>query len=376
VAETDLLVLGQDPRFGGGVLAQTEAFWNGAVSLGRRPELVHLAYRGLRDTPYPDTPVRGTAVRQHVPWLDGLSQSMAGRSTQARAASARSLWVVSTTASHGYAGARAGRPYACWIGTSIDDEWQGRRRSLARGRRVAHALSAPTLRRLERQVLQRATRVFATSPHSRGAIARASRRDDVGILPIPVDVERLRPLPDETWSSALSRPTLVFVGRGYDPRKNVSLLLDAFARRRRRTPEARLQLVGPPPALPLPEGAEALGQVAALDAVLRDASLLVVPSWQEGFGIVAAEALACGVPVLSTPCGGPEDLLRESGGGRVLSGFDAEEMATAAQELIEDAATLTAMRRRGRAYVEREHSPARFRELLGAALAELDGAGT
>jgi glycosyltransferase involved in cell wall biosynthesis len=60
--------------------------------------------------------------------------------------------------------------------------------------------------------------------------------------------------------------------------------------------------------------------------------------------------------------------VRDSGGGRVLTGFSADELAAAAAELLGDVGTLSAMRRRGRAYVEREHSPARFRELLAAAL--------
>ena len=42
-------------------------------------------------------------------------------------------------------------------------------------------------------------------------------------------------------------------------------------------------------------------------------------------------------------------------------------------ELLSDPERLLALRRRGRAYVEREHSPARLRELLAAAFAELDG---
>jgi glycosyltransferase involved in cell wall biosynthesis len=107
-------------------------------------------------------------------------------------------------------------------------------------------------------------------------------------------------------------------------------------------------------------------------AAIRDAALFVLPSLQEGFAIVAAEALACGVPVLSTPCGGPEELLRSSGGGRVLAGFAVEELVDGIVELLRDPVTLAAMRRRGRGHVIRKHSSDRFRGLLADAFAELD----
>jgi glycosyltransferase involved in cell wall biosynthesis len=106
---------------------------------------------------------------------------------------------------------------------------------------------------------------------------------------------------------------------------------------------------------------------------LRECALLVSSSRQEGFGIAVAEALACGVPVVSTPSGGPEELLALSGGGRVTRGFDERELAEAIVSMLGDEAALRELRAGGRAYVEREHAPEHFRELLGAAFEELDG---
>ncbi len=372
--EPDIALVGQDPRFGGGARAQLEAFWNGSVELGRSPELLYLEYRGLRGASIEGSPLCGASVPPTVAWLDGVNQAVAGRRLAGRVRHARSAWVVATAASHGYAAARSERPYACWIGTSLDDEWAGRRSGLQRSRRLALATSAPVLRRLERRVLGGARRVYATSEHSQATLSVAAGLGDseIGILPIPVDIDRLTPLGDDEWSASLARPTLVFVGRGDDPRKNVSLLVDAFALVRARLPDARLRLVGKPPATRLPDGVDAVGHMPALADAVRDAALLVVPSRQEGFGIVAAEALACGVPVVSTPCGGPEGLIRDSGGGRVLASFDPDELAEALVDLLEDAGTLLAMRRRGREFVVREHSPARFRTLLEAAFEDLD----
>jgi glycosyltransferase involved in cell wall biosynthesis len=153
----------------------------------------------------------------------------------------------------------------------------------------------------------------------------------------------------------------------------VRLLLEALPLIRRQLPGATLRLVGEPPNGPLPAGATAVGPVRDLGAELRNASLFVLPSLQEGFGIVVAEAFASGVPAIVTPCGGPEALVRGSRGGRVLDGFDSQELAESVVSILEDRRRLTEMRHAARAYVEQEHAPARLRERLAAAFEELDG---
>ena len=91
---------------------------------------------------------------------------------------------------------------------------------------------------LERETLRRARVLWAISPASRRALALAARvpEERIRVVPIPVDAQRFSPLDDDEWKRGLERPQLMFVGRAADPRKNVALLLDAFARLRSRLP--------------------------------------------------------------------------------------------------------------------------------------------
>jgi glycosyltransferase involved in cell wall biosynthesis len=341
-------VLVPDERFGGGGQAMIDAFVNGARALGRDPETVTSGF---------------------VPGIDSLNQLSAGWRLRRELESASSLWVVAAAASHGAAALRTRRPYACWIATALEEEWPARIGALSPGRRLSHAVNAPILRRLEHRVLAGASALLGISSPSRDGLARAAGRSDVGVLPIPIDLERFAPEPDEQWLARLEQPTVVFVGRGDDPRKNVQLLLAAWPRVRDNVPGARLVIVGRQPPGTLPAGVAAHGVVPDVADFLRPSTLFVLPSLQEAFAIVAAEALACGVPVVSTPCGGPEELIVQSRGGRVTAGFTPVELATTITQLLGDATELQAMRRNGRAYVESEHSIARFRERLASVLA-------
>ena len=363
----DLAILGQDPAFGGGVSTMTNELLRAAVSLGRSPELLYLRYRSLDGRRLPPT-LPEHPVRPLVPGLDGVNVLAAAFGNARRAREARSRFVCAAVASHGYAARLADRPYGCWVTTSLEDEWASRRAALPASRRAALAASAPLLRRLERATLRGAAVLWATSAAARDLVADAAGLSpaDVRHVPVPVDSGLLTPLEDDAWERALAEPELLFIGRADDGRKNLPLLLDAFALLRERLPEVRLTLVGEPPRRALPAGVRALGHVGSVTVPLRAAALLVLPSLQEGFGIVVAEALACGVPVLVTPCGGPEELVRTSGGGVVLSTFQPEELAARAEAMLADRPALREMRRRGRAHVVDAHDPHR----LQAALAE------
>ena len=349
----DLAVVTQDPRFGGGAAAQAAAFARGAAELGRAPTLLHPRF---------------------VPLVDSAAQLVESRRIARLVRGARGAWVVAAAAPYGYGAVRSGRPYAAWIGTALDEEWSARRGNLAPSRRLALELNAPLLRRLERRVLRGASRLFATTPSSRRGLAAAAgvASERIGLLPIPVDTDVFRPGADDEWLARLEQPVVVFVGRADDPRKNVRVLLEAWPQVRARLPEARLRLVGRPPSGPLPRGVEAAGEVASVAAELRSSSLFVLPSLQEGFGIVVAEALAAGVPVVVTPCGGPEELVVASGGGSVLPDFAPETLADEIVRALAVPDRLAQQRARGRAYVAEHHSPERFRGALAAALAETD----
>lgn len=92
---------------------------------------------------------------------------------------------------------------------------------------------------------------------------------------------------------------------------------------------------------------------AELARAYLEHDLLLLTSRQEGFGIVVAEALHAGLPVVSTTSGGPEGVLRASGAG-LLCDHEANALAAAVRELAASPERRSAMSARGRAFAQRE----------------------
>lgn len=130
---------------------------------------------------------------------------------------------------------------------------------------------------------------------------------------------------------------LVSVGRlvrvkGHD------VLLRAFGTAVRDGLDATLEIIGAGPEIgPLKTIAEQEGVSArvrfsgeltgeALAMALRSADVFVLPSRSEGFGVAAVEALAIGLPVVATRCGGPQDTVGPHDGA-LVEPDDAEALA-------------------------------------------------
>ncbi len=163
------------------------------------------------------------------------------------------------------------------------------------------------------------------------------KRFDVIFNSIPPPSELELPYPDATWNGPPGRRILT-VG-SFKPVKNHALLISAFARLRD-WPDARLMLLGDGPLraeITALVAAEGLSDRVLMPGFVRDpgpyyrsADLFVLSSDYEGFGNVIVEALACGVPVVSTDCpSGPTEILEGGRHGRLVPVGNAAALAEA-----------------------------------------------
>ncbi len=142
---------------------------------------------------------------------------------------------------------------------------------------------------------------------------------------------------------------LLYVG-GISPHKNLSKLIEAFAGIAKIQPELKLVLVGDYTDDPFFSAYPALKkQVAGLGLENRivftgfipdeelvylynAATLLVFPSLEEGFGLPAIEAMACGTPVAASNCGSLPEVLGTV--GLFFDPHDSNNMAEVIQQIL------------------------------------------
>lgn len=145
-------------------------------------------------------------------------------------------------------------------------------------------------------------------------------------------------LPEVTGSVAAGRPNVLFIGNDF-ARKGGWDLLAAFEVVRRSVPDATLRLVGTRPPVPPTPGVEVLGRIhdrSRIDRLYAEASVFVLPSVFDPFPLVLLEAMARGVPVVTTNSCGTPDMVRAGIDGDVVPVSDPSSLAAAIVRSLTD----------------------------------------
>ena len=161
------------------------------------------------------------------------------------------------------------------------------------------------------------------------------------------------------------RKQILWVGR-YVPGKGVGYLIEAFSRVREKIPGAHLVLVGEGPEksaiedmiknLYLQSSVTLIDYLdnAELPGIYKNSDLFVLPSLMEGVPRTILEAMACGVPVVTTDL--PHLVNIIDGAGLVVPPKDPALLSDAILTILEDVPLAETMSQRGRNKIELEYS--------------------
>lgn len=272
---------------------------------GRQPQGVHLhVHREWR-----------------LPPRFGFSPSLRGQLAQA----AQGADIVHNHSLWSYPNMAAG--LACPPGKPLVTSPRGTLAAAARQRsRWKKQLFAP----LQRPAIERAACLHATSTMELQDIRAAGLHQPVIVLPNGIDVPPLDPI-DQPLSE---RRRLLFLGRIH-PIKGIEMLLQAWQALQDEHPDWELVIAGKGEATYV----EVLQQMAkdlhlqrvefpgaiygeAKHALFRSAEIFVLPTHTENFGMAVAEALARGIPVLTTRGAPWEGLVSTSSGWWIERNLD------------------------------------------------------
>jgi D-inositol-3-phosphate glycosyltransferase len=219
--------------------------------------------------------------------------------------------------------------------------------------------SPPERLGVEDQLVRCVDRVLATCSDEVFELVRLGAQPErISIVPCGVDPALFRPAGPVTPPRRTGSPRLVVVSR-LVMRKGVGTTISALTD----IPGAELLVAGGGEAATLAEDPEArrllelaarsgvadrvqlLGRLsqARVAALMRSADVVVCVPWYEPFGLVALEAMACGVPVVASAVGGLTDTVVDGTTGVHVPPRAPGEVAAAVRALLADSRRRTAL---------------------------------
>ncbi len=250
--------------------------------------------------------------------------------------------VVSGTAMAANPLIQAGINPLCWLATPYWDERYINFKNYPWYRKLMTVLDKPQCQEQEKKVLSSCP-ILTLGSYSQSQFLNINPDTKIDIMPMPVDSKTF--IPGEKTN--LGREIrLGFCGRLDDPRKNISFLLRSFALLKNNFQSVRLILAGGQlnkecskllETLNIKENVKIIPFLAKAQLVsfYQSLDLFIIPSTQEGLGIVGLEAMACGLPIVSTTCGGPQDFVYSGGNGHLVH-FQEKALSNAIIDIISD----------------------------------------
>lgn len=256
---------------------------------------------------------------------------------------------------------------------------------------------AETRLQVERQILEQADCVVATSPQEKDHLrSLVSQQGYVEVIPCGTDLDKFHLMPKTEARKALGfRPDdqiVMYVGR-FDARKGIETLVRAFAQLKQHSRSSPTNLdaliLNPQASLPTlrlvivggsdpdqPDGQERLrleqlahelgiaAQTSFVGRVGHDrlplyytaADVCAIPSHYEPFGLVAIEAMACGTPVVASDVGGLKFTVVPEETGLLVPPQDIGAWAGAIDRILTDDLWVHKVRRQAPARVQQNFS--------------------
>lgn len=266
--------------------------------------------------------------------------------------------------------AMTGRKFLAWVATPWHEDRKDRVALFPWPRRVLDKMiNSKVITHLEKNMLRKGT-ILSLSRYTATKLNNLAQNDIIcDILPMPVDIESF------SYDCSHVVPGRIgFVGRFDDPRKNITLLLQSARRCRDDGHDVSVTLVGDIPTGSLRASVESLGLEALVDFVpymqrealprlVQTFDVFVIPSHQEGLCIAGIEAMACGCPVVSTRCGGPEEFVIDGQTG-LLVDYDSNSMSHAISRIVSDRKFRMTLSEGARLFVEKNYTLGHAREIF------------
>jgi len=237
------------------------------------------------------------------------------------------------------------RSFLAWVATDWKSDRENRvKKNFSWPRKLLdNCVNGPIIKWMEKRLICTG-KILTLSQYTSKSFNTLNKSKEIfPVLTIPIDSDKFEFCTKNTIVGRIG-----FTGRFDDPRKNIGLLFEAIFLIKKMGVKISVYLIGSEqteeikqqliklnleldvnilPQLPRPE----------LIPYLQTFDVFVLPSYQEGLCISALEAMSCGVPVISTTCGGPEEFVINDVTGELVN-FEANNMANAIAKIIQNRA--------------------------------------